>query len=95
MDRGEQVFRRVKRQTHRREGDHTRGTLERMEGTKDAIDPLERKSLTLHRDQVVGGLMNQLARFGDELLVQGVHAGAPERTAAWRSRSCCDTGLIR
>ena len=66
-----------------------------MEGTKDPIDSLERKSITLYRDQVVGGLMDKLARLGYELFVQRVHIGAPERTAAWRTKSCFDTGLTR
>ena len=49
----------------------------------------------LYRDQVAGSLMNQFARFGNELFMQRVHVGAPERTEAWRTRSCCDTGLTR
>ena len=52
-------------------------------------------ALALDCDQVVGRLMDQLARFGDELLLQGVHAGAPVSTATWRIRSASETGLTR
>ena len=82
MERGEQVFRGVQCHTHRRQIDHPRGALEGVKSTKNPIDPLGREPFALHRDQIVGGLLDQLARFGDELLMQGVHGGAPERTAA-------------
>ena len=52
-----------------------------MEGAKDAIDPLGRESFALQRDQIVSRLLNQLPRFDDELLVQGVHLGTPVSTA--------------
>ena len=41
-----------------------------MEGAKDAIDALEGEIFVFQRDQIVGRLLNQFARFGDELFVQ-------------------------
>ena len=81
MDRRQQVFRGMQRQAHRRQIDNAGGALERVKGAKDAVDPLDRESLALQRDQIVGRLLNQLPRFGNELLVQRVHLGAPVSTA--------------
>ena len=41
MDRREQVFRGMQRQSHRGQIDHPSGALERVEGAKDPIDPFE------------------------------------------------------
>ena len=53
------------------------GALEGMEGAKDAIDPLGGKSFAFDRDQIIGRLRDELARFGYELLVQSGHVGTP------------------
>ena len=86
VNRRQQVFRGMQRQPHRRQIDHAGRAFERMEGAEDAIDPLGGKSFAFQRDQIVGCLLDQLARFDDELLVQGVHDGAPASTATWRTR---------
>jgi hypothetical protein len=39
--------------------------------------------------------VNELPRFRDKLLVEGVHAGAPVSAATWRMRSTSETGLTR
>ncbi len=39
-------------------------------------------SFALQRDQIISRLLNQLPSLRNELLVQGVHSGAPVSTAA-------------
>ncbi len=81
MDRGKQVLRSMQRQGHRRQRHDTGGALEGVEGSKGAIDPLGRKTVALHRDEIVGGLVDEFAGLDDELLVEGVHGGAPVKIA--------------
>ena len=53
-----------------------------MEGAENAVDPVGREALFLRRDQITGCLVNKFAGFGNELLMQRVHAGTPARIAA-------------
>ena len=50
---------------------------------------------SLERQQVVGGLLDQLARFDQELFEEFVHAGSPHSMAAYSTSVSWRTGLTR
>jgi hypothetical protein len=94
-DRIQQVLRGMHQQAQGRKLDHARGTLERVEGAEHAVDSIRRGAIALQCDEVVRRLANEIAGFGNELFLQGVHGTAPVSTAAWRTSSASVTGFTR
>ena len=96
-----QILRRVHQVGQRRDIEETRRPLQRMHGAKHVVDHGLRGRVLLQRQHSGPGLLEKVARFGDELGKKGVHATAlslgaePVMSLTKTSSSAGPTGLTR
>ena len=94
--RGKHVLGGVQGRAHGDEIDDAGGALQRVEGAEGAVETLPVVRTLLQRQQVVVGLVDQLAPLDQELLDELVHAGSPHMIEPRSSTSASwPTGLTR
>jgi hypothetical protein len=65
----QQILGGMEHNAHGRQLDHAGRSFERVKCPKHIVDPLGRHAVALQRDKIVRSLSDELARFGNELVL--------------------------
>ncbi len=91
----QQVLADMQQPSHVRQVGNGGAAFERVKGAEDDVDAMLVVGRAFEREQLVGGLVDELARLEDELFEQDVHGDRPVRALAWSTRSSWLTGFTR